>query len=244
MRAGVVAVGIAFTAVGCTSHGHAAQASVATPSAPDPTVLRADQTRVTGTVSAAQVVGIGPPLALPFIVTVPQRGQGGLSVTGITVAGRRASVSWDAGQPLPLSGTGALDLQQAALDADVGGLTWHLDGNARLLGAGTYTAGSSVAIGTAGLAQATDRATFVVSTGGTGQIISRGDARVHLAPRQVSMTGPGSVTLTGKLTAQTAAGTRVVHQVTLRSGPFELSLTPTPGGYIGTCLLQGAVTTA
>ena len=219
--------------------------SSAPPATATVTVLRPDQTTVSGTVTAATALGVlGSPLALPLTITVPNRGQGEAHIVGVAVDGRRGTVAWDGGQPLPLSGTGGVDLGQATVDADAGGLTWHLDGAARALLPGRYTAGSTVAVGSTGLARPVDQATFVVAAGTRGQILTAGDAQVHLAAQKLSLTGPGRVTLTGAMTVTNASGSHPARRVGLASGAFELALTPSAGGYTVTALLQGPVTSS
>ena len=200
-------------------------------------MLQADQSDVTGTITSAHIVNaVAPPLALPITVAIPQRGQGGLHITGVG-----ESIAWDGGQPLPLTGTGSLDLGPAVVDIDPGGATWHLDGATRLLTPGRYTAGSSVAVGGSGLARPEDQATFTVPPGSHGSMVTVGDARVHLTPRAMALTGPGNMTLTGTLTVRTAHGSRVVHQVTFGPGPFELSVTPGSSSATVNGLLQGSL---
>jgi hypothetical protein len=210
------------------------------PPAPE-TVLRPDQSIVTGKVTSVHVVGgQGMDLRLPLTVTIPNRGRGELDIDGVTIGDRHgASVAWDGGQPLPLAGTGALELGPATMDANVTGITWHLDGAPRLLRPGQYVAESAVAVGAGGLGQPLDQARFVVSAGSPADLVSVGDAQVHLAPGPESLRGPGTVELLGRLTIRTAAGTRLVHNVHFGPGPFTLDLRPAAGGYVSTGLFQG-----
>jgi hypothetical protein len=237
----LLVLGVAMLA-GCSGNHQIVPSSVV---GPPVTVLRPDQATVAGTATAAHVVGVPPgPLTLPLTITIPNRGQGELNIDGVLIGGHAGTVSWDGGQPLPLSGTGAIALGQATLDAGSGGLVWHLDGAPRVLQPGSYTAGSSVAIGTGGLGTPVDRASFAVPAGRTGSLVSAGDARVQQPARELSLTGPGSVTLVGNLSYHTATRTRSVHRVTLQSGPFELTLAPSPAGFLVTSLLQGPTSAA
>jgi hypothetical protein len=205
------------------------------------TVLGVDQAVISGTVTSAHLVGArAVPLTLPVTITIPNRGQGELDIDGVVVDGHPgASVAWDGGQPLPLAGTGALELGAATMDANSGGVTWHLDGSPRLLRPGQYVAESAVAVGTAGLAQPLDQARFSVPAGTQPDLVSVGDAQIHLAPVTESLTGPGSVELLGALTVRTSAGTRLAHNLHFGPGPFTLTLRPSRGGYAVTGLLQG-----
>jgi hypothetical protein len=217
----------------CTSH-HSAP-----PSAPptSETVLLPDQAIVDGTLTAAHVVdAVAPALPLPVTITIPERGHGGLRIeTG------RGTIAWDGGQPLPLTGTGTIDLGPAMLDIDSGGITWHLDGAPRLLTPGRYVAGSTVAVGTSGLARPEERATFTVDPGATASMVTAGDARIRTTTIALSLTGPGDMTLSGFLSVHTAGATRAGHRVTFGRGAFEVRLTPTVGGVTITALLQGPI---
>ena len=212
------------------------------PSASTVTVLPADQTAVSGTITSAQLVdAVGPPLRLPLTITIPNRGQGELNIGGVVVNGKVGNVAWDGGQPLPLSGSGALDLGAASVDIDHTGATWHLDGSSRQLDPGTYHAGSSVAIGSGGLASPVDAADFAVPPGGAGEMATVGDAQVHVGPGPLSLHGPGRVTLSGTLTLRTATGTRTATHVVFGPGPFTFTLTPNAATLSLTALLQGPV---
>ncbi|HEY2427659.1 MAG TPA: hypothetical protein VGI06_01925, partial [Acidimicrobiales bacterium] len=186
-----------------------------TTTGPPQTVLRPDQAVVRGTVTAAHFVDSqGPPLPLPITITIPNRGQGELNISGVVVDGRpQGTVAWDGGQPLPLSGTGGLDVGPSTIDFNASGVTWHLDGAPRLLLPGQYTAGSSVAIGVGGLGQPMDQATFSVARANQATLVSAGDAQVHVGPEAEQLSGPGSVQLLGALQIQTARGTRPVHNL-------------------------------
>jgi hypothetical protein len=205
------------------------------------TVVNPSQAIVTGVVSSAHLVGaVNDPLPFPLTVTIPNRGQGELDISGVVVDGSPGgTVAWDGGQPLPLSGTGSLDLGPDTVDVDAAGITWHLDGTPRSLTPGAYLAESSVAVGTAGLAQPLDRAPFSVAAGRTGQLVSVGDAQVHLPPRPELFHGPGIVQLLGTLTVKAGGTTRTVTDLQAATGPFELQVSPGPGGYAVQAVLGG-----
>src|SRR5205823_3883344 len=89
------------------------------------------------------------PIKTPFSLTASQRGVTRGRISNAIQAGKRVTVTWDGGQPLPFSANGGgLDLAGARLEADPGGLTWALDGDAHLLLPAHYTVTATVAIGT------------------------------------------------------------------------------------------------
>lgn len=205
------------------------------------TVLRPDQTEVTGEADVVTATGAQlPPLATPLVITVPNRGTGGLRMSGALVNGRRSTIEWNAGQPLPLNGAGGLDLSPVRLDASATGLRWHLDGAPRTLTPGRYSFGSSVAVGAAGLATPVDRVDFTAD--GQTAFTTTGDAGVTQAPRPVDVTGPGTLRLTGTLQVRTAAGTRSAATASFGEGPYELHLTPDGSRWRVDLLTQGPPT--
>jgi len=163
-----------------------------------------------------------------------------MQIDHVMVNGRPASVVWNGGQPLPLSGTGGLDLGPDHVEVDRAGETWHLDLGTRLLVPGRYVAAAPVAVGAGGLAEPHDRVVFVA--GATSAFVTNGDARIHLAPRPLHLTGPGRVRITGALTVRTAAGAHPANALTFGPGPFDLTLTPGPAGLMVHGLLQGSLT--
>jgi hypothetical protein len=216
----------------------------ATPAPTTTTTPRVAAAVVSGTVTGAHLVGaIGAPLPMPITVTVPNRGQGALNIDGVVVMSHPdAQVAWDGGQPLPITGSGLLVLGAATMDAGPAGITWHLDGTPRYLLPGSYTAESSVAVGTAGLALAVDQVGFTVTAGSRGRLETDGDAQVHLSRRSVTVTGPGLVQLLGRLSVTTTSGTRAVINVHAGSGAFSLSFTPITGGFAVYGTLAGPLT--
>ena len=222
-----------------------AKLDITNPTVTVATVPAAGQVTVTGTVTLLRADdAVAGPIRLPVTITVPTRGQGGMTISNVLVGGRPASVGWDAGQPLPLSGSGAIDLGPASVDADASGITWYLDGAPRVLTAGRDMAGAPVAIGSGGLPQPSDSATFDAGAG--SGFVTAGGARIHLPPAPLRLQGPGHVHLSGDLSVEDPTGAvRHVATVTFGPGPFVLDLTPAPGGHGGytvTAHLQGPVT--
>jgi hypothetical protein len=211
-------------------------------------VPRAGQVLVTGTVtSLTATYANGSPLKPPFTISVPTRGQGGASITGVQVGGRTVAISWYAGQPLPVAGSGTLNLSGAPVTINSSGITWSLDGAARQLTAGRFFLGAPVAVGGAGLAQSFDTVTLVA--GPTASIETTGGATAHLPPAAVHLVGPGRLSLQGHFTVRSPKGVRTVNTVTLGAPPlnysYSIDLVPTEGGFATTdAILQGPVSEA
>jgi hypothetical protein len=183
------------------------------------------------------------PLKPPFTITVTARGQGGASITGVQVAGRTAAISWLPGQPLPVSGSGTLDLQGAPVAVDANGINWTLDGAARLLN-GRFSLGAPVAVGTAGVAQPVPSVSFTAGPNST--IETTGTAVAHLPAASLHLEGPGRVTLRGQFTVRSASGTRKATSIILGEAPksysYAIDLVRVAGGYTVTeAILQGPI---
>jgi hypothetical protein len=208
-------------------------------------VPRTGQVLVTGTVTSVTATNANAsPLKPPFTISVPNRGQGGASITGVQVGGRTVAISWYAGQPLPVSGSGTLNLAGAPVTVNSSGITWSLDGPARQLTPGHFFLGAPVAVGTAGLAQPFDTVNLIA--GPTASIQTTGGATAHLPPGAIRLVGPGRVTLQGHLTVRSPKGVRTVNTVTLGAPPvsysYSIDLVPTDGGFATTdAILQGPV---
>jgi len=207
-------------------------------------VPAAGQTLVSGTVTSFSADGaVTDPLPTPFSITAVERGaQRNATVEAAIIDGARKTIYWYAGQPLPVSGGGALDVSPTHVDADVHGVTWQLGGGAAHgFKPGRYKFGSSVAVGKSGLATPEDNGvTFdadehTVLTATAGVVI-------HEDSPAVKVDGPGTVTMAGNFTLRTAAGTRTATSLTMATGPFEVTLAPGASGIAITATLQGAVT--
>lgn len=207
-------------------------------------VPAAGQTLVRGRLTSVMGDGITPPpLRLPLSLDEQNRGETQATFRAVIVDGRRTNVYWNGGRPLPLSGTGGIDLFSsggAHATLDPGGFTWALDGPVRELVPGTFTTGFTVGIGSGGLPTPHDEPiTFTADA--RSSLVTRGGAITHQAPAALKITGPGSLVLTGAMVLRTAAGTRTAKTVTFGPGPFVLDLTPVAGGYQVSGTLQGPV---
>ncbi|MFN2609106.1 MAG: hypothetical protein ABR511_14635 [Acidimicrobiales bacterium] len=202
------------------------------------------QVFVTGDVAhfSADDAQIATPLASPFTLSATERGAGNATIENALVAGRRSTISWGTGTPLPISSTGpgGLDLGAAHVDVDAGGVTWGLDGVARGFLPGTYRAGAPVAVGSGGIAAPRDSVDFTADD--KTVITTRGGVVVHLDPRPLVVSGPGKVAVSGRLRVETPAAAKAAATVTFGPGAFKVTLTPGGSGARMDSVLQGPFT--
>lgn len=200
------------------------------------------QAFVTGTVEHLRAEdAIAPaPLPTPFTLSAVERGVGGATIENALVGGKRSTISWGSGTPLPISGAGGLDLGPVEVEADNSGVTWKLDGAARTFVAGAYRAGAPVAVGNAGLAAPRESVDF--QAGPDTVLSSHGGVIVHFDRRRLDLKGPGKVSVSGRLRVQTAKSSKAAARVTFGPGPFTITLSPTAGGYTIDSVLQGSFT--
>lgn len=219
------------------------------PTGPDGAVLAVDQSVVSGTITkmiGTKVEG-APPLALPLTMTVGVRGSSTKAeFSGGNVAGKKATLSWDGGRPLPLRGQGSIDLNGPVnVDVTPAGASWALDGGSRVLTPGSYTMGATVAVSleNGGLGAPKESAKLDVAPGVTTSLLTNGDVRVATPAAPLALRGPGQLVLEGTLEVQTREGTRLATKITFGPGAFEVDLEPQPGGYrLAKALLQGPMT--
>jgi len=217
------------------------------PGGPVTEVLSADQSIVSGTLTRIMGGQIdAPPLLLPLTMTVARGGGTKADFSGGSVAGKKATISWDGGRPLPLGGQGSIDLNGPIdVEIDAGGARWALDGGARLLTPGSYAFGSTVAVSLAagGLGSPRDGARLDVPAGATASVQTRGGVHVTTPPASLKINGPGKLVLEGALSVSTRDGVRQATKLTFGPGAFELNLEPQAGGYrIERVFLQGPTT--
>jgi len=232
---------VALTCIACQKSPHQS-APTTVPDTSVDVVPRADQTFVTGTLTSLNADNAAAaPLQPPFLIALGNRGQTHADITGVLVGAKNSEIFWYGGQPLPVRGTGSLDLAGAPVAITADGITWRLDGPPRSLTAGHFVLGAPVAVGTGGLAEPHDSIAF--DAGASSTISTTGNATVHLPPAQIHLAGPGKVTLAGDLGTRTTAGRRTVHTITFGPGSYSIDLTPAPagGGYTISATIQGPV---
>jgi len=203
----------------------------------------AGQTLASGTIQSfsADDADAGP-IATPFTINAVERGAvRNATVEGAIIGGQRKTIYWYAGQPLPVSGSGgALDIGPAHVDADAHGVTWSLTGDSSFK-PGRYRFGSSVAIGSAGLATPEDSGVDFSADDHTVLTATDGVV-IHFDAPSLKVDGPGTLHMTGSFTLRTASGTKTATTLTMGSGPFEVTLAPGAGGVTVNAILQGPVT--
>ena len=202
------------------------------------------QVFVRGTVDRITAEGAqGTPavIAAPFTLTALERGVGKATIENALVAGRRTSIVWGGGTPLPISGTGgSIDLGGSKLDVDATGATWTVDGAPRALKPGTYRAGAPVAIGATGVGTPRDAVDF---TADARTVISSRDGVVVKVPAAaLELTGPGRVSATGQLQVRDQTSRTPARGFQFGEGPYTLKLNPANGRIELDAVLQGPLT--
>ena len=199
--------------------------------------LVSGRARITGTLTNLTAVDArGDAIAPPFTITVPEAGRGGLTLPDVEVDGRPQTIEWSGGRPLPVTGRGGMNVDATTVNVDANGIYWALDGSPRLLEPGTYTLGSTVAVGSA----ARDRVAFRAGPGDGLQ--TSGGATAVVTPRAIRIESPrGTLDLRGSLTVETATVTRPLPTLRFGPGTYVVELTPAPGGYTISASLDGAL---
>jgi len=207
-------------------------------------VPAANQVIVTGTITALHVEKGRTKVPMPLTINTANRGEGGATITQVSVDGAPTDVEWDAGTPLNLDGPGGGIVTGACtIDIDPTNTTVHFGDEAHGFAPGTYTVNSPVAVGTGSLAKPADQATFTV--GDTGSVVFRGDASAQFPTISLDMAGSdGKIDIKGDLDVLRPDGSQ--HQyaaVSLPMGKFTITVLPA-GGKLGIhAVLEGDVTT-
>jgi len=206
-------------------------------------VPAAGQTLVSGTLQSFGADDANAdPIPVPFTIMAVERGaQRNATVKQAIINGKRETIYWYAGQPLPVSGSGGgLDLGPAHVDVDAHGVTWTLPA-ASVFTPGHYRFGSSVAVGTAGLATPEDSGVDFTADNNT-ELTATDGVIIQFASPALKVDGPGTLHMTGSFTLRTASGTKTATTLTMASGPFQVTLAPGAGGVTVNAVLQGPVT--
>jgi hypothetical protein len=206
--------------------------------------LKRDQAEVAGTVTklVAQEA-VGPVLSTPLSIEAGTRGVTRAVITDALVGGERVTISWDGGAPLPLTGEGGLRLGPAPVQVDGNGITWGLEGAPRRFVAGSYRVNFDVGVGREGIASVRPGGVAFEADDRTGLQVTRGGAFVRRPAAEITLEGaePAAALLEGELTLRTADETGTVAAVIFGPGDYEITLTPTTGGYTIRGLLEGPI---
>lgn len=182
------------------------------------------------------------PIPAPFTLTAVERGVGRATLANVVVDGKRTTIAWGGGVPLPIVsvGGGALDLGEAPVAVDAGGVTWMLDGAGRTLLPGAYRAAAPVAVGEGGLAQARDSVAFTVDAMST--LTTSGRVVVKRPLQSIELDGPGALTAVGRLRVQSPTSATDAARVELAPAPFHVTVAPSGSGLRLDGVLQGPIT--
>lgn len=179
----------------------------------------------------------------PFTIAAVERGTGKATIQNVLVDGKRTSIAWGGGTPLPISGDGgSIDLGGTTVAVDSGGATWTVDGASRPLKPGKYRAGAPVAVGLGGLATPRDSVDFTADS--QSVIASTGGVVIKVPPATLQLTGPGKVTINGQLQVRDTKAIRPAAAVQFGEGPYKITLTPVAGRYDLDAILQGPLTSS
>ena len=180
-------------------------------------------------------------IAAPFTLSAVERGVGKATIENALVDGRRTSIVWGGGTPLPITGAGGvIDLGGAKVEVDVTGATWTVDGSARSLKPGAYRAGAPVAVGVGGLATPRDAVAFTADA--RTVISAHGGVVVKVAPGPIEVTGPGKVIATGQLRVRDQTSLNPAGGIQFSEGPYTVKVTPVDGRLELDAVLQGTLT--
>jgi len=198
---------------------------------------------VKGTVTKLSAEGAqSAPLNAPFTLTAVDRGVGKATIENALVDGKRTSIVWGGGTPLPISGAGGtIDLSGAKVDVDASGAaTWTVDGAARALKPGTYRAGAPVAVGGGALASSRDLVNFTADAQTT--ITARNGVVITVAPAKLDLKGPGKVVATGQVQIRDETTLKPAAGFQFGEGPYTVTLNPVAGHVEVDAILQGPLT--
>jgi hypothetical protein len=181
-----------------------------------------------------------PAIPTPFTLTALERGVGKVTIENALVEGRRTTIAWDGGTPLPISGDGgSIDVAGLKVDVDATGSTWAVDGG-RALKPGTYRVGASVAVGVGGLARPRDSVAF---TADARTIVNgRGGVVLKVPPGRQELTGPGKVVATGQFQVRDQTTRTPATRFQFGEGPYTVVVNPVNGRLEIDAILQGPLT--
>lgn len=181
-----------------------------------------------------------PAIATPFTLTAVERGVGKVTIENALVDGKRTTIAWDGGTPLPISAQGgSIDLAGSKVDVDATGSSWAVDG-ARPLKPGVYRAGASVAVGEGGLARPRDSVAF---TADLRTIVNgKGGVTLKLPPGRLELTGPGRVVGTGRFQIRDQTSRTPAARFQFGEGPYTVVVNPVNGKLEIDAVLQGPLT--
>lgn len=193
------------------------------------------------TLTAEGVQGAQTVLAAPFTLIAQERGVGRATIENALVDGKRTSIAWGGGTPLPITGTGgSIDLGGSTAKVEVdgaGAATWTVDGTARVLKPGTYRVGASVAVGVGGLATPRDAVAFTADA--RTIVNATGGVVVKVPSARLELTGPGKVIAAGQVQIRDQTSRTPAARIQFAGGPYTVTLNPVAGRVELDAVLQG-----
>jgi len=210
--------------------------------APPPEIFPAPgQAFVTGTVQHLSAVADQvPDMKAPFTLTAVVRGTGRATIDNAIVAGKRVTISWPGGTPLPINGTGGLLFGAGVrVDAEPTTITWTVDGAPRSFVPGSYRAAAPVAVGSQGIATPRDSAEFTADAQTVLQ--SSGGVVVKTPTEKITLRGPGRIVADGKLRVRYPATVRQAGKFEFGEGKFEVNLSRSGAALAIDAVLEGPI---
>jgi hypothetical protein len=114
-----------------------------------------------------------------------------------------------------------------------------LDGAPRKFLPGSYTLGTTVAVGTDGLATPREGVVFIADE--QTQLQSEGNIVIRLDPRRLDLLGPGKLAISGRLKVQFPDRTVDATTVNFNEAPYRVTVDPTATSLLVDAVLQGPV---
>jgi len=202
-------------------------------------VPAAGQAFVTGALDtlAADNAQIEP---LPTPLTIRgERGVSRVTIEKALMGGKRVTINWDGGTPMPLGGQGGIDFGTTHVEVGGDGIVYSLDGAPRTFVAGTYSIGTSVAVGTSGVATPRDGVSFTADA--QTVLTSKGNPTVKVDLHKIDLLGPGKLKASGKLKVQYPDKSVNATTISFGEGPYRVTVDPSGAGVKVDAILQGPV---
>lgn len=181
-----------------------------------------------------------PAIPTPFTLTALERGVGKVTIENALVEGRRTTIAWDGGTPLPISGDGgSIELTGSKVDVDPSGSTWAVDGG-KALKPGVYRVGASVAVGEGGLARPRDSVAFTADA--RTVVNGKGGVTLKVPAARQELKGPGKVVGAGQFQVRDQTSRTPATRFQFGEGPYTIVINPVNGRLEIDAVLQGPLT--
>ncbi len=227
---------VAVEQAGSDSDVPAVVAPTRATTAPAPDDPGSGEVQFRGGVGSLELIGDFDPDVL-FGATFVAEGNGssdGAEIEGVLVGDELATIVWDGGRPLMISGAGSFSFDRAPITLAGGTLRADVGAHAAQLGPGTYQVDAPVAVGRAGLAEPRDAVEFVAGATEVPTVQFRGRVVLELPSVPIDVSGPGGLVLEGTFTSSDEDGTEqeIERIVVDETDAYTISLAPLAGGWI------------